>query len=78
MPLIHPWAPTVPLNDGAVSASTAIVNVKESVSLEAVLPSESVTVYVYSVASCVAVGVPDSVRAVALNVTPAGREGDSA
>ena len=61
-----------------MSASTAIVNVKESVSLAAVLPSASVTVYVYVVAPCVAVGVPDSIRVVASNVTPAGGEGDSA
>ena len=75
----HSWFGIVSLpNDGAVSGSaTAIVNVRVSLSLAAVLLSESVTVYVYVVALCVAVGVPDSTRVEAVNVTPAGGDGDS-
>ena len=67
---------SVALNTRARSL-TSIVNVKVSLSLAAVLLSESVTVYVYVVALCVAVGVPDSTRVEAVNVTPAGNDGDS-
>ena len=75
----HSWFKIVSVpNDGAVSgAATSIVNVKVSLSLAAVLVSASVTVYVYVVALCVAVGVPDSTRVEAVNVTPAGNDGDS-
>ena len=59
-------------NTGVVSGTTSIVNVSVSVS-----PSKSVTLYVYVLAICGLVGVPDSVRVEALNVTPRGGDGDN-
>ena len=59
VPLIHSWAAIVPPpNDGAVSGSaTSIMKFNVAVS-----PSASVTVYVYVVTPCVAVGVPQTCR----------------
>ena len=63
------WFP----NDGGVSGSTtSIVNSSVSES-----PSASVTVYVYGLALCVAVGLPDSVSAESLNPTPRGGDCDN-
>ena len=58
-------------------STTSIVNVRVSLSPAPRLPSESVTVYVYVVASCSVVGVPDSTRVEELKVTPAGHGRDS-
>ena len=62
--------PAYDTNDALSDAWPATLLVNES---DAASPSSSVAVYVCAVAACFFVGVPDSVRVEALNVTPAGR-----
>ena len=57
MPTTYVWSATIASpNVGAVSASTSTANVSVAVS-----PSASVTLSVYGVAGCAALGVPLSV-----------------